>query len=113
MTRETSGNRVRRGESGTRSPVAPRGAIGAVRDEDVRYKPWTTGIAWVDDVLVFVAYGPREFRALWGGGANQYNDFLVRRQQVIAYHQESWPPSQMVPIPFDFEPDPPHLRLVK
>jgi len=52
-----------------------------VRDEDARYDPWTRGIAWVDDVLVSVTYGPREFRALWDGDANHYSDVLVRRQQ--------------------------------
>lgn len=51
-----------------------------MRDEDVGHKPRVRGIAWVDDVLVFVTYGPREFRALWGGGANHYSDVLVRRQ---------------------------------
>ncbi|NLG80413.1 MAG: hypothetical protein GX492_11430 [Firmicutes bacterium] len=103
MPHETNGSHVGGGEPRTRLLFAAKGAVGAVRDDDVGYKPWTSGIVWDGETLVFVTYGPEEFRVLWGGGVDEYNDFLVRRRQVIAYHRGSWSPSRMVPIPFDME----------
>lgn len=72
-------------------------------DNDSRDEPFEMGLASDGERIICVTYDPEEYRSLWGGGVEEYKDFLIRRQMAVNYHRGPWFSVQTVPVPFDRE----------
>lgn len=71
------------------------------REASGRPAPEKTGLGCDGRRLVRVAFGPEDFRALWGGGLEDYLDFLAARQGVWEQLRGENGGCWVVTVPFD------------
>jgi hypothetical protein len=60
-----------------------------------------TGFICDGQLLIYIVYSSEDFEDLWGGGLNEYKDFLLARQREFQQWQEEHFGAWIVLVPFD------------